>query len=661
MNQNLLDAIGRAYSGAAAKRYTAIIARYHRIQASPGYRAAAEWLLAALRDAGLDASIERYPANLNERFWSMASFQEWSCREATLDWLKPDGPLRLCDYRASAVSIIQRSVSAAGEFQVVSVGAGRPQDYESVDVAGKLVLSRSNAMQTYSEAVQKRGAAGVLFDHIDATAPGRNRTDLPDARQYASFWWGEENPTGWGFVLTPRQGDAIRAALDAGEQVTMRVNIDARLYDGEFENVMAVIPGSGQGALLATAHICHPQDFANDNASGAAALLETAATLQRLIAAGELQQPRRTIIFLWIPEMTGTYAWLSRHEAMIPDIVAGINLDMVGENQAKTGSVLLIDSPPAALASFAPALLSRLRDDLVTQAFSFQQVLTPLPLMRSKTIPFSGGTDHMVTSDPTVGIPSPTLIQWPDSFYHTTADTLEMVDERSLWTAGVLTGSYLVWLANADRGDALWLGWEMVHRYESELAAFVGDALAAMAGVSPEEAARAWAALDAGVAFRQDRMSAALESLLRLAPLENDLLSLVGDMNELTDGLLDRARHQARPRSLPNLESPPDEWERQASKLIPKRLYRGPIMEMGSPGQLFAFDEADIETWMGLYRQVPHWRLVRVFAEYWTDGQRSLAEIADLTALESGQNAGPAIETWFRLLVKAGLMAMDQP
>jgi hypothetical protein len=136
MHRDLLNTIGRAFSGAAAKRNTAIIARYHRIQASPGYRAAAEWLLVALQDAGLDATIERYPANLNERFWSMASFQEWSCREATLDWLKPDGPQRLCDYRASAVSIIQRSVSAAGEFEVVDAGAGRPEDYEGLDMAG---------------------------------------------------------------------------------------------------------------------------------------------------------------------------------------------------------------------------------------------------------------------------------------------------------------------------------------------------------------------------------------------------------------------------------------------------------------------------------------------------------------------------------------------
>ncbi len=659
MPQKLLELVGQSFSGEAAKRYTAEIARHHRIQASPGYRNAAHWLLQTLQDAGVAAVIESYPARLDENFWVQGSFQEWDCEEATLDWVKQDGRERLCDYRANAVSVIQRSVSARGEFQVVAVGDGHPQDYEGVDVAGKLVLSRANVMQTYREAVIKRGAAGVLFDHIDATVPGRNRIDLPDARQYASFWWSEENPKGWGFVLTPRQGDAIRAVLARGETVTLQVDIDARLYDGEFENVIATIPGSGEEALLATAHLCHPQGFANDNASGAAALLETAITLQRLIASGELPQPRRTLIFLWIPEMTGTFAWLSRHEEMIPDIIAGINLDMVGEDQDKTGSVLLIDSPPAAMASFTPALLSRLRDDLVREAVSYRQVRTPLALIRSQTIPFSGGTDHMITSDPTVGIPSPTLIQWPDSNYHTTADTLDMVSERSLWIAGTLTGSYLLGLANAGRDEALWLGWEMLHRYEVELSATVGDVLAEMPDLTSEDQARAWQDLNTTIAFRQDRMGAALETLLRLAPIENELMALLGDMNELTDGILDRARHQVRPRNLPQLSVEPDDWQQRAAHIVPRRLYRGPIMETGLPRSVLQLSAEERKTWSALPGQVPAWRLVRAFAEYWTDGYRSLAEIARLVALETGIDAGPTIETWFNLMAKAGLMQIE--
>jgi hypothetical protein len=312
------------------------------------------------------------------------------------------------------------------------------------------------------------------------------------------------------------------------------------------------------------------------------------------------------------------------------------------------------------MASFAPALLARLRDDLVADRLSFIQIATPLPLVRTKTIPFSGGSDHMITNDPAVGIPTPMLIQWPDSFYHTTADVMEMVDERSLWLAGTLAGSYLMWLANAGAADALWLGWELLHGYERDMAAFIGDALAVMTDETPEEKARSWARLNDALSFQQDRMSASLQSLLRLAPIDYELMALVGDLNEITDGLLDRARHQVRPRNLPQLDPKPDAWAQQAASVIPKRLYRGPIMEMGSPRGLFPFDDADAATWQDLYRQVEHWRLLRALAEYWVDGQRSLAEIARLVELESGQAIGPAIETYFNLLAKAGMMTLER-
>ena len=38
-------------------------------------------------------------------------------------------------------------------------------------------------------------------------------------------------------------------------------------------------------------------------------------------------------------------------------MVAGINLDMVGENQDKTGATFILVNPPLAEASFVPALL----------------------------------------------------------------------------------------------------------------------------------------------------------------------------------------------------------------------------------------------------------------------------------------------------------------
>ncbi len=656
--QPLVKTIQQSFSGEAAKRNVAEIARHHRLQASPGYRAAAEWLAESLQTAGLVTTIERFPANEKTRFWTLQSFQEWDCQAATLDWLNKDGDKRLCDYRATALSIVQRSASVDGEFEVVDVGDGKPENYTDINVAGKLVLSRAVVRETYQLAVVERGAAGVLFDNITGAAPGRSRTDLPDARQYSSFWWQPGDIKSWGFVLTPRQGDAIRAALAAGEQVNVRAHIDSSLYDGELEVVVATIPGTEEGEVLGMAHLCHPQGFANDNASGVACLLETAITLQQLIASGQLVQPRRTIRFLWMPEMTGTYAWLQAHEDLIPGIVAGINLDMVGERQETTGSVLVLERPPESIASFAPDLLERLRDELLAEQGSLGGT-SQFPLFRYTTTPFSGGSDHIVTSDPAVGIPTPMLIQWPDRFYHTTADTMEMVDPKSLQRAGTLAGSYLYWLAQAGDEQADWLGWEMVSRHERRLGEYAQSETTRAIGLEPDVRIEAWSRLYNKIGYAQDRALSSLETLERLGDVTLSLPGWRAEIEESGDRVLDRSRRQIRPSALPDVAIQPDAWFEGAEMVIPLRRYRGPIMDMAAPLAAFPFAESDLAAWRQLYADIPNWRMLRLFAEYWADGQRTLAEIAKLVEMETGQALGPSIETYFRLLAKAGVMELQ--
>ncbi len=48
-------------------------------------------------------------------------------------------------------------------------------------------------------------------------------------------------------------------------------------------------------------------------------------------------------------------AWLSFGEGLIPYLVAGLNLDMVGQDQEQCGSSLLVESPPEARPGFAGA------------------------------------------------------------------------------------------------------------------------------------------------------------------------------------------------------------------------------------------------------------------------------------------------------------------
>ncbi len=61
------------------------VSNYHRIQASPMYREAAEHVLTICQKYGLDAKILSYEANPDVWYLKSKMFQEWSIKEAILD------------------------------------------------------------------------------------------------------------------------------------------------------------------------------------------------------------------------------------------------------------------------------------------------------------------------------------------------------------------------------------------------------------------------------------------------------------------------------------------------------------------------------------------------------------------------------------------------
>ena len=66
-------------------------------------------------------------------------------------------------------------------------------------------------------------------------AGGRSELDLPDARQYTSFWWaGQAQPDGWGFVVSPRQGQTLRQRLAKGKALRVRAKIASRVLQRQF-------------------------------------------------------------------------------------------------------------------------------------------------------------------------------------------------------------------------------------------------------------------------------------------------------------------------------------------------------------------------------------------------------------------------------------------
>ena len=199
---------------------------------------------------------------------------------------------------------------------------------------------------------------------------------------------------------------------------------------------------------------------------------------------------------------------------------------MVGEDQCQTGSSWLIERSPDAVASFAPELLAWLRDELpsvknMAGVFPGHGGAPGHPLYRQAETPFSGGSDHIILSDPTVGIPTPMLGQWPDRYYHTSADTPERTDPDSLARAGTLAAAYAYWIAGAGTWEAIALGYEMTARFKARIVRLARNAALSTLGQSDGAGLSGSVVdLDRRLAYHLDRQKVALASLERLAPVE---------------------------------------------------------------------------------------------------------------------------------------------
>lgn len=427
------------------------------------FHEAAEYVKNELEKMGIgDATIEQFSADGARKYWTHTSPVGWTVKSAELRLMKPEEEL-LCTYDDCPQSLHTFSNATPTEgitAGLVDVGAGtKPKDYEGKDVKGEFVLATGRAKTVHEQAVYKHGAIGVITDTITYEMPSvRESLDIPDAHAYQAIWpTAEDLPKiAFGFSLSKRQGNQLRALLKKDKTVELKATVDAELFSGYLDVVSAAIRGTTKPdeEIFLIAHLCHPKPSANDNASGSGLLLEIARTIRTLIAKGKIPRPARTIRFFWVPETSGTVAYLSQHEEARSRLVAGINLDMVGQNQELCRSTLNLDRTPDSLPSYLNDYVYSLIEQSVEE-FDKQTLFGSGSTFRYNTSAFSGGSDHAEFTEATTAVPCVMLLQWPDLYYHTSMDTIDKVSEDSLKRIGWITAVAALTLANATHEDIL--------------------------------------------------------------------------------------------------------------------------------------------------------------------------------------------------------------
>lgn len=615
MFRSLLEAVRGEASGERALDTIRAITRFHRIQASPGYDAASEWVAAQARALGLEVTVETVPGDGHTRRLGQLMPEGWECRSASAILHGNDRPRRICDFEREPLSIVQRSDSARGRHPLVAVeGGGHARDYDGVDVAGKVVLTSGPVQHAHLLAVVERGAAGLITDGRRLVPPVRTDAHDRDSIAYTSYWWREDEPRGWGFVVSPAEGARLRERLRTGERLELEVAVESRRFTTPIPLLSARLPGDLPGEVLIVSHLCHPQPSANDNASGVAANLETARVLSVLAERGALPAPRLSIRFLWVPELTGTYAWIAGAQGRAASLRAALNLDMVGEDQDACGSTFLLEHPPCFAASFAEELLARIRAEAVDWTTSYSGA-GHYSQVRMAEVPYGGGSDHAVFADPAVGVPCPMLIQWPDRYYHSSYDTPDRSDPRSLALAVRCAATYAGVLAGLTDRDRTTLAQWVRRGAERRM-------LAACDASDPERV----------VTRERVRAAAAAASLARIGVDE-------AIRSRITDAIETRIRNEG---SSIGTEGP------AADSRVPVRTLAAPLhMQRFLIAGWTRLDRAAQDAWREREESTADGLLIGEIAWAACDGRRTIDEIAHLVWLETGHRAPEFVAAFF--------------
>jgi aminopeptidase YwaD len=438
-----LDAVIARTSGDIAFQHIRRISLFNRLAASEAYHRAAEYVLGEVKKYGLsDAAIEEYPADGKARYYMFSSFLGWDA-ESGVVWMTSPNREKICDFVEMPACLCRWSNAAHVSGDLVYVGTGAPEDFEGKDVRGKIVLTSSDTGSVHGEAVLGRGALGVISFYYPRPV------DYPDAVQRSSIGTsaGKDGtkPT-FAFKISYRKGLELVRMLEAGQKVTLKVDIEAKVYPNKYYNVVATIPGTDPAAeeFVVTAHLCHFDPGSNDNASGAASILEIARALRELITSGDIEPPRRTIRFIWVPEMSGSYAYAATHPDKTDRMLCGVNLDMVGSYLNRNNAWYVFHRTPDSLPHFINDVVADFADYVgVTNTeddyYTWYNFMKPIlssqgsrDSFRYKVLPFMGGSDHKIYNDSLIRVPMIFFNVWPDPYYESNQDTPDRCDPTTM-------------------------------------------------------------------------------------------------------------------------------------------------------------------------------------------------------------------------------------
>lgn len=469
--RHYLELARAAFSGANALAQVAFMDQFFRWPGNTGFNASIERVEGVLKSAGyVEESAAKPGEVLTYRVEHRPMKQPaWEPVDANVTLVGEPAPALRFATNRNMLAINSYSTPDSGIVaRLVDVGKGTAADYDRVPVRDAIVLVDANVGRAFGEAVQKRGALGVLAYNMPAyTQPETHRTSI----QFGSIPYDSSHKS-WGIALSRDAVDRLRAALAKGE-MRVRVRTQSRMYPSDERTLVAEVHGSAapRERYVLSAHVQEPG--ANDNASGVGDLTEMARVLGSLVRGGSIA-PKRTITMLFGLEIAQTRNFLGDDSIRTKGVRWGLSLDMTGEDTKKTGGTFLIEKMPDPSAIWtrgddhhtdwggrpltkADLIPTYYNDYLIARCLD--QAATTGWVVRAN--PFEGGSDHT----PFLEFKKPGALFWhfTDVYYHTDGDRLDKVSPQELTNVGIAALSSVLTLASADGPTARSLVTEIEH------------------------------------------------------------------------------------------------------------------------------------------------------------------------------------------------------
>ncbi len=471
LSMKILKSMANEVSGTLPHNIMKEIAAFNRNRTAEEYQGTyweSEVMVKYAKQFGFtDVKIETFPLALP----GMPA-KQWDAELGELWMVSPDEKL-IISHRDIPPSLAEGSKTADTTARLVYAGSGdKDSDYADLDVKGKIVLVSgagknwgSSTVSAYNLAVQKYGAVGIV------NFRQARQYDRPDQVRFAGitgfFRPGQVKEGTFAFNLPYRLGDELRRKLEAGEKITLRAKVKTAEYETDNEVPTAVIPGTGEidEEVCFVAHLYEgvTKQGANDDVSGCVATLEAGRMLIRLINEGKIERPKRTIRFLWVPEIISTYQFFEKYPDIVKKFIAGINMDMVGENVHKNLNLLNLVTTLHSMQSYV--------NDVNQHFFEFvywgnrESPLVsrnPFPIFDVNGTrnpfyysiePYSSGSDHIVFQMPSYQIPCVFYFNWPDMHYHSNEDRPDKADRTELKRVAFIGAASAYAMANGGPDD----------------------------------------------------------------------------------------------------------------------------------------------------------------------------------------------------------------